>query len=40
MPTTLKKKFEKQGYLIVENVLDFNFDIKPVLNDIEFIMNR
>jgi phytanoyl-CoA hydroxylase len=40
MSSTLKKKFEKQGYLVVKNVLDFNFDLKPVLNDIEFIMNR
>ena len=40
MPSKLKDKFNRQGFLIVRNVLDFNFDLKPVLNDIEFIMNR
>ena len=40
MTSKLKDKFERQGFLIVRNVLDFNFDLKPVLNDIEFIMNR
>ena len=40
MTPKLKDKFNKQGFLIVRNVLDFNFDLKPVLNDIEFIMNR
>ena len=40
MTSKLKDKFDRQGFLIVRNVLDFNFDLKPVLNDIEFIMNR
>ena len=40
MTPKLKDKFNKQGFLIVRNVLDFNFDLKPVLNDVEFIMNR
>ena len=40
MKSDIKKKFEKQGFLVVRNVLDFNFDLKPVLNDMEFIMNR
>ena len=40
MESKLKDKFNRQGFLIVKNVLDFNFDLKPVLNDIEFIMNR
>ena len=39
MESKLKDKFNRQGFLIVRNVLDFNFDLKPVLNDIEFIMN-
>ena len=39
MTSKIKDKFDKQGFLIVRNVLDFNFDLKPVLNDIEFIMN-
>ena len=40
MTPKLKIKFDRQGFLVVRNVLDFNFDLKPVLNDIEFIMNR
>jgi phytanoyl-CoA hydroxylase len=40
MISKLKNKFDRQGFLVVRNVLDFNFDLKPVLNDIEFIMNR
>ena len=40
MTSKIKDKFDKQGYLIVRNVLDFKFDLKPVLNDIEFLMNR
>ena len=40
MTSKLKDKFDRQGFLVVRNVLDFNFDLKPVLNDIEFIMNR
>jgi phytanoyl-CoA hydroxylase len=39
MTSKFKDKFDRQGFLIVRNVLDFNFDLKPVLNDIEFIMN-
>ena len=37
---SLKSQFDKQGFLVVRNVLDFNFDLKPVLNDMEFIMNE
>jgi len=40
MKNNIKKQFEKQGFLVVRNVLDFDFDLKPVLNDMEFIMNR
>jgi len=40
MTSTLKQQFDKQGFLVVRNVLDFNFDLKPVLNDMEFIMNE
>ena len=40
MTSKLKDKFDKQGFLVVRNVLDFNFDLKPILNDVEFIMNR
>ena len=37
---SLKSQFDKQGFLVVRKVLDFNFDLKPVLNDMEFIMNE
>ena len=40
MISKLKDKFDRQGFLVVRNVLNFNFDLKPILNDIEFIMNR
>ena len=40
MTSRLKDKFDRQGFLVVRNVLNFNFDLKPILNDIEFIMNR
>ena len=40
MNSKLKDKFDTQGFLIIRNVLDFNFDLKPILNDIEFVMNR
>ena len=40
MTSRLKDKFDKQGFLVVRNVLNFNFDLKPILNDVEFIMNR
>ena len=39
MTSKLKDKFDRQGFLVVRNVLNFNFDLKPILNDIEFIMN-
>jgi hypothetical protein len=34
-----KKKFKNQGYAIVKNVLNFNNDLKPILNDMEFVMD-
>ena len=40
MTSRLKDKFDRQGFLVVRNVLNFNFDLKPILNDIEFTMNR
>jgi phytanoyl-CoA hydroxylase len=39
MTSKLRNKFENQGFLVVKSVLDFNFDLKPILNDMEFIMN-
>ena len=35
-----KKKFEEQGYAIVKNVLNFDNDLKPILNDMEYVMDR
>ena len=40
MTSKLKDKFNREGFLVVRNVLNFNFDLKPILNDVEFIMNR
>ena len=39
MKNNLKKKLHEQGYLIVKNILNFKKDLKPVLNDMEFVMN-
>ena len=33
MKSFTKKKFEEQGYAIVKNVLNFDNDLKPILND-------
>ena len=40
MKSLNKKKFEEQGYAIVKNVLNFNNDLKPILNDMEYVMDR
>jgi len=40
MRSLSKKKFEEQGYAIVKNVLNFNNDLKPILNDMEYVMDR
>ena len=39
MKNNLKKKLHEQGYLIVKNILNFKRDLKPVLNDMEFVMD-
>ena len=39
MTNSLKKKLYENGYLIVKNVLNFNRDLKPILNDMEFVMD-
>ena len=39
MKNNLKKKLHEQGYLIVKNILNFKKDLKPVLNDMEFVMD-
>ena len=40
MKLLTKKKFEEQGYAIVKNVLNFDNDLKPILNDMEYVMDR
>ncbi len=39
MKNNLQKKLYEQGYLIVKNILNFKKDLKPVLNDMEFVMD-
>ena len=39
MKNNLKKNLHEQGYLIVKNILNFKKDLKPVLNDMEFVMD-
>ena len=33
MKSFTKKKFEEQGFAIVKNVLNFDNDLKPILNE-------
>jgi len=39
MTNTLQKKLYENGYSIVKNILDYRRDLKPVLNDMEFVMD-
>ena len=39
MQNSLQKKLYEQGFLKVKNVLNFKRDLKPVLNDMEFVMD-
>ena len=39
MVNNLKNKLFEQGYLKVKNVLNFQRDLKPILNDMEFVMD-
>ena len=39
MTNSLQKKLYENGYLIVKNVLNFNRDLNPILNDMEFVMD-
>ena len=39
MKNSLQKKLRENGYLIVKNVLNFKKDLKPILNDMEFVMD-
>ena len=39
MANNLQKKLFEQGYLRVKNVLNYQRDLKPILNDMEFVMD-
>ena len=39
MVNNLKNKLFEQGYLKVKNLLNFQRDLKPILNDMEFVMD-
>jgi len=39
MQNSLQKKLYKQGFLKIKNVLNFKRDLKPILNDMEFVMD-
>ena len=39
MKNSLQKKLYENGYLIVKNVVNFRRDLKPILNDMEFVMD-
>ena len=39
MKNNLYKKLSNDGFLIVRNVLNFKKDLKPILNDMEFVMD-
>ena len=40
MAQNIRKKFEKNGFVRIQNVLDYKLDLEPILNDMAFIMNR
>ena len=40
MQNSLQKKLYEQGFVKVKNVLNFKRDLKPILNDMEFVMDR
>ena len=39
MQNSLQKKLFNQGFLKIKNVLNFKRDLKPILNDMEFVMD-
>ena len=39
MQNSLQKKLYEQGFVKVKNVLNFKRDLKPILNDMEFVMD-
>jgi phytanoyl-CoA hydroxylase len=40
MNKNYKTLLEKNGYLKIKNILNFDYDLKPILNDMEFVMNE
>ena len=38
--TKLRNILDRDGYLRVKNVLNFNKDLKPILNDMEYVMDN
>ena len=40
MNKNYKTLLEKHGYLKIKNFLNFDYDLKPILNDMEFVMNE
>ena len=40
MAQNIRKEFEKNGFVRIQNVLDYKLDLEPILNDMAFIMNR
>ena len=40
MNKNYKTLLEKHGYLKIKNILNFDYDLKPILNDMEFVMNE
>ena len=40
MAQNIRKEFEKNGFVRIRNILDYKFDLEPILNDMAFIMNR
>ena len=38
--TKLKSILDRDGFVRVRNVLNFNKDLKPILNDMEYVMDN
>ena len=40
MKSLTKKKFEEQDYAIIKNFLNFDNDLKPIINNMDYVMDR
>ena len=40
MTQNIKKIFDEQGFVKLKGVLNYKLDLEPILNDMNFIMNR